>query len=63
MYIDDEEVAAPDLRPPFANQELYAVVDVDGACSFDIERLWVTPLPIEGVKVEGQSRVVFGGFE
>jgi len=40
-----------------------AVVDVDGACSFDIERLWVTPLPIEGVKVEGQSRVVFGGFE
>jgi hypothetical protein len=63
LYIDDVAVAEPDLRPPLEADALYFVIDVDGDCSFEAERVMVTPLPLEGVTVSVEPKVIFQVFE
>jgi hypothetical protein len=36
----------PDLRPPFADDPLFLAVQVGGACSVDVDAVWLTPLPL-----------------
>jgi hypothetical protein len=43
--LDGVTLGEPRLSPRFAGETLYAVVDVDGACSVDLERVFATPLP------------------
>lgn len=60
--IDDDVVAEPDLRPPLEAEALYFRLEVDGACSFDLERLMVTPLPIDEPVVTAEARVEYEIF-
>ena len=52
VRVDDvtvlDEVA---LRPPFADEPVYFAIHVGGACSLDVEALWITPLPLPSPKV------------
>ena len=63
LFIDDDEVAAPLINPGIEAERLFPVVDVDGDCSFSVERLMVSPLPPQGVTVRAEDEVAFQIFE
>jgi hypothetical protein len=57
--IDGEVVGEPRLSPRFAGDTLYFMIDVDGACSFDLTRLFVTPLPFTHPVVSAEEKVEY----
>jgi len=59
FWVDGEVVGQPRLSPRFAGAELYFIIDVDGACSFDLERVFVSPLPFESPVVSVGARIEF----
>lgn len=59
FVLDGETVGEPRLSPRFAGEALYLIVDVDGACSFDLNRLFVTPLPFTHPTVTAEEKVEF----
>lgn len=60
--IDDDYVAEPELRPPLEAEALYFRIAVSGECSFDLERLMITPLPIDAPAVSAEARVEYEIF-
>ena len=47
-----------DLRPAFAaDAELFPTVQVGGACSIDVEAVWITPLPATAPTVRAEPQV------
>ena len=60
----DDNVAylESDLRPPFANAPLYLAILVGGACSVDVDAVWVTPLPQPAPTVTAAGIVRFQLF-
>jgi hypothetical protein len=60
MTIDGEVVAEElDLRPPFDEGSVFATVEVNGACSVDVDAVWVTPLPLPAPTVTAGPLVHF----
>jgi hypothetical protein len=59
FWLDDEPLGSPELVPPFAGETLYFMVDVDGACSFDLTRLMVSPLPFATPEVRAEGAVAY----
>lgn len=57
FWLDDEVLAEPDLRPPFAVGELFLRVEVDAGCSLDVLRVHATPLPFATPVVQAGARV------
>lgn len=43
---DDVVLDETALRPPFPSDRLYFAIHVGGACSLDVDTLWITPLPL-----------------
>ncbi len=56
---DTVAFADADVRPPFGVDPLYLAVQVGGACSVDVEALWVTSLPQPFPTVVVQPPVTF----
>lgn len=46
-----------DERNPFDDVDLYFVIDVDGACSLEIDDLWVSALPMPAPKITVETAV------
>jgi hypothetical protein len=51
-----------DLRPPFSGGRMHPAVLVGGACSVDVDSLWVTPLPLPAPVVSAGDLVQFQLF-
>ena len=61
MLVDDVVFdEKSDLRPPYADDTpLFATVQVGGACSVDVETMWVSTLPIQRPTVNVEAPVLF----
>lgn len=57
LWINDDIVAEPELRPQLENVPLYLRIEVDGACSVEVERVFVRPVPFELPVVVAEPRV------
>jgi hypothetical protein len=46
VLVDDETVVDDALSTPFPDNPLYFAIHVGGACSLDVDALWITPSPL-----------------
>ncbi len=58
-YVDDGLIGELDLPGGFLAERLYAAVDVDGACSVDVEAVWATPYGLPAPVVTAEDVVTF----
>lgn len=57
LWLDDDLVAEPDLRPPLENVLFYLRVEVDGECSVEVERVFSRRIPFVAPEVLAEQRV------
>ena len=63
VVVDGEVVHEDlDVRPPFEDLPMFFTIQVGGACSVDVDALWLTPLPLPSPTVVAGELVEFKLF-
>lgn len=62
FWVDDLMIAEPELRPAFEDTPLHLRVEVDGECSVEVERFFVSKTPIDVPVVQAEPRVDYEIF-